>query len=212
MLFRSVAFRIHNADLRKRLVTDLVIDLNRYKGRVRLFIPELDVEGDIRERIDGFELDRDLDDFKRWTEEQAALIGANRRSDRPYNKRWTEDRLKDVEAASALGFSLRAREHERVSVKRIVMPPGSHHTCFLMLDRPPEGRIGSSHEIDILQLESEEGSIIGGLTTRVELVPQPRARHVLKLWAKRWRFEYTLIRANLTDAAGARLEIGRAHV
>jgi hypothetical protein len=53
------------------------------------------------------------------------------------------------------------------------MEPNSYHTIFLVLDRPKDGRIGQSYELEFNQIDVRREMVIGGLSVRVELVPEP---------------------------------------
>ena len=60
-----------------------------------------------------------------------------------------------------------------VGFDRLILPPESHHTLFLMLDRPRDGRIGEAFDLDIVQTATEKKIIMGGLDLRIELHKEP---------------------------------------
>ena len=67
---------------------------------------------------------------------------------------------------------LEVEDKKRIAINRIVMDPDTYHTVFLVFDRPPEGRIGQPYDIVIRQLDVRREDVIGGLSARVELVPE----------------------------------------
>jgi len=172
-----VAFRIHSPWLDRRVLGDLFIDLSRYRGRVRLFVPKLDAEGDIRESAEGLFTGDDFDDFKTWAEQHIAFVRENQQSKHPFNKLWSEQRLNDVAAAFESGFMFVAGGRRHAALRRLILRPEEHRTLFLMLDRPPDGRIGESFDIEIVQFEAEDRKVTGGMDLRIELQPAVELRH-----------------------------------
>src|SRR5207247_6029697 len=49
----AMAVRLHNPSERRKILTTLLVRLNGYRGRVRLYLPKLELDGDIRELIEG---------------------------------------------------------------------------------------------------------------------------------------------------------------
>jgi hypothetical protein len=168
-----VPFRIHNANLEERLLTDLIIDLAGYPGRVRLLLPPLNTDGDLNELIDGMSVSQDREDFVRWTKEHVKMIKRNQASKRPYNRSWSKQRIADIQQALEANLALEVKDNQRVAVHRIVMEPGSHYALFLMVDRPPQEETGQFYEIEIRQTDAHREHVLGGLSARVELVPEP---------------------------------------
>jgi hypothetical protein len=62
-----------------------------------------------------------------------------------------------------------------VKLKNIVMAAKSHHTVFLMFDRPAEAKPGTWWPFEVLQAEAGRERVIGGLSGRIEIVPAPKA-------------------------------------
>jgi hypothetical protein len=158
----------------------------------------MEIDGDLDDMLGGLAIGQEYDEFKEWAEKHSEIIRETQGSEHPYNKLWVEQRLRDIELALASKIMLVTKDPNRVSIDRIVMKPNSSHTLFLMLDRP-DAQIGDSFEIDILQEDVKKEQVIGGLSTRVELVPQPRipTKYQLKLWTHRWFHLYTVVRATL---------------
>lgn len=165
--------RIHNADLKEALLTSLVIHLNGFPGRVRVLVPRMKTDGDLKQLIEGLAVDEDTRDFRRWSERHMADIKRSQRAKRRFDPLWSSQRMEDIRQATA-GVLLQVKEKSRVAINRIVMGPGSHHTVFLIIDRPPQGKVGQAYEIEIRQLDVKRERVIGGLSTRVELVPEPK--------------------------------------
>jgi hypothetical protein len=88
--------RIHNADLKELLLTSLVVDLNGYPGRVRVLIPRINTDGDLRDLVDGMSFGQDFEDIRLWAERHIAMIRRNQRSRRPYDRLWSKQRIEDI--------------------------------------------------------------------------------------------------------------------
>ena len=170
-----VPFRLHAIGPGDRFLTDIAIELNGYRGRVRLMVPKLDVDGDLAQLIDGFAADRDIGDFQRWAADQRALITRNQSSEQRYNKTWSKQRLADIDKVLRGGVLLVAGGGRSCGLRRIVLGPNTYHTLFLLLDRPPNGLIGEAFDLRIVQHDSENRVVFGGLELRVELQPEPPA-------------------------------------
>lgn len=199
----TMPVRIHNAHLERVLRTDLVIRLGGYPGRVRLFIPEMKLAGRIEEQVRGARVGQDFDDLKKFAGLQAEEIRRSQSSRHPYDKEFSQQRLEDIERAFGSGLMLDIVDTKQFTLRGIEMEPASRHTVFLMFDRPPNGQPGEFHEVEILQMEKRE--VIGGLSARVEVVPEPK-REVYTLALKTRQLQkYTEIQALLADAAGKRL-------
>jgi len=69
-----------------------------------------------------------------------------------------------------------AKNKKRIGLRQFVMEPQSYHTLFLVFDRPPKGKPGQAHNIEIQQIDDRQERVIGGLSARVELVPQPKKK------------------------------------
>jgi hypothetical protein len=164
--------RIHNADVRAALLTSLVINLKGYPGRVRLLIPPIRTDGELRERIDGMSMRRDSNEFARWAEHQVQTIRRNQRSKYRYNRLWSQQRIDDIQRAVKTGIVLDVNDNQKAAVNSVVMEPGTYHTFFLAFDRPPGGRVGLAYDLEVHQIDVKREKVIGGLSARVELVPE----------------------------------------
>jgi hypothetical protein len=167
--------RIHNADLQQVLLTSLVVSLNGYPGRVRVLIPQIKTDGDLKELVEGMSFGQDSEDIRLWAERHIAMIRRNQRSRRPYDRFWSRQRIQDIRSALATGLVLEAEDKKRIAINRIVMDSDTYHTVFLVFDRPPEGKIGQDYDIVIRQLDVRREDVIGGLSARIELVPDPQS-------------------------------------
>jgi hypothetical protein len=166
--------RIHNANWQERLLTSLIVSLNNYPGRVRLWVPQLQTDGELGQLIDGMSFSQDSGDISRWAEGHIAMIKRNQRSRRPYDRFWSKQRIEDIGRAVETGTILEVVDKKRIAFNRIVMAPDTYHTIFLVFDRPPQGQIGQAYEIEICQLDVRREKVIGGLSARLELVPEPQ--------------------------------------
>jgi hypothetical protein len=194
-------FQLNNAQLNDKLVSQLQINLNGYKGKVHLVIPKMEFVRPLEESIKGLKRYDKFDSFVKWAERHAAEIEENQRSRHPYNQIFAKQRMQDVEKAvhSELMF---LADHKSIRLSGIVMEPGQHHTLFLILERPAEGRPGEYFPLEILQYDERNKRILGGFEPRVEIVPEPKLeKYFLRLWHVRGRNSISL-RARLYDARG----------
>jgi hypothetical protein len=168
---------INNARLEERLLTKLSILLRGYPGRVRVHLPRLHTDGDIEQLLEGGRRTEDDGAFAGWASDHLRMIEDNLGGDRPFDPEWSKQRIADVRMALDSGLVIEADAGKDVGLDRIILEPDEHHTVFLMFDRPADGRVGQFFEIDVQQLDSANGNeLIGGVTARVELVPEPDQR------------------------------------
>jgi hypothetical protein len=166
--------RIHNANLSEVLLTSLILRLNGYPGRVRLWIPRVKTDGDPGQLIDGMSISQDSGDIRGWAERHIAMIRRNQRSRRRYHQLWSRQRIEDIRLAMETGLMLEVEDKKLSTLNRIVMEPDTYHTVFLVFDRPPEGNIGQAYDVEVRQRDVRREREIGGLSARVELVPEPQ--------------------------------------
>jgi photosystem II stability/assembly factor-like uncharacterized protein len=171
-----IPVRIHDAYLEERLLTSFFVNLNGYPGRVRLLIPLVKTEGDLRKLIEGMSFGEVSEDMRRWAESQVQMISRNQRSKRRYDQLWSKQRIEDIRQAMETGVLLEAKSKKSIVLNRIVMDPGTYHTLYLVFDRPSEGKIGQAYDIEIRQIDVKRERVIGGLSVRVELVPEPGSK------------------------------------
>lgn len=168
---------LSNARLEERLLTKLSILLRGYPGRVRLYLPRLRVDGDIGQLLEGGRLGEDDGAFADWAKGHIRMIEENLTSDRPFDPEWSKQRIVDIRLAMDSGLVVEAEGGEVLGLDRIVMEPDQHETVFLMFHRPPDGQVGQHFEVEVQQLDgAREHELVGGITARVELVPEPRAQ------------------------------------
>lgn len=170
-----IPFRLHAVGAKKQ-ICDVYIDLHGYRGRARLYIPKLKTDGNLEKLADGLAVKNDFKDFKRWATQQETLIEKNQQGRHPYNKVWARQRLADVAAVLKQDVMFVAGGRKLVGLRRIVLARGDYETLFLVLDRPPDGRIGEQYDLQITQRDSEDRQILGGLDLRIELQPKPNEK------------------------------------
>jgi len=171
-----VPFRLHSPFLRERVRSNLVINLLGYRGEVRLFLPKIDAEGELAELAFGLYPEQDFKRFKAWAEGQQKLIREAQDSKHPFNELWSKQRLEDIEQAIAHGVMFVAGGRKQAGLRGLILSPERHYTLFLMFDRPPNGRIGESFDIEIVQSSPDNREVIGGLDIRIDLQPEPKPR------------------------------------
>lgn len=173
-----IPVRIHNASYEEKLLTSLNVYLNNYPGRVRLWIPHLETDGDLEQLIEGMFFGEKSEDIDRWAKSQIEMIKRNQRSrsKRSYDRRWSTQRLQDIFKASETGTILEVKDKKRIALNGILMGPDTYHTIFLVFDRPQRAKTGQFYNIDIHQIDVKRESIIGGMSARIELVPELEER------------------------------------
>ncbi len=170
-----VPFRLNSPDPERRVLNDLRLDLGGYQGRVRLVIPELQLDGDPAKLLAGLGRKADRRPFDAWAEAHISKIRRTQRSRNRYDLAWSRERLADIASVRQGGMALTA-EQTIARISRIVIEPGAHHTLFLVIDRARRAKIGESTVFEITQLDTERDEPTGGLTVRVEVVPEPAPR------------------------------------
>jgi hypothetical protein len=169
-----VPFRLHADSTKEKRLSDLFINVQGYRGTIRLFLPKIKADGDLRKLVSGLYPKDDFEEFKKWGSIQEEMIEKNQRSKYAYNKAWSKQRLEDIAQTLECGTMFTAGGRKVVGIKRLILEPKIPYTFFLMLDRPRDARIGEAFEIDIVQFDSESRQIVGGLDLRVEIQPQPK--------------------------------------
>ena len=134
--------RLHAGSTEDKQVSDLLINIQGYRGAIRLFLPKIEADGDLRELAFGLYAKDDFKDFKKWASGHEELIKKNQRGRYAYNKAWSKQRLEDIAGALNFGKMFVAGGQKVVGIKRLILEPRTHYTFFLMLDRPREGRVG----------------------------------------------------------------------
>jgi hypothetical protein len=170
-----VPFRIHAAGS-KKLLCDVYVNLQGYRGRARLYVPKLKTDGHLKELGDGLATRSDFTDFKRWAAAQETLIKKNQQGRHPYNKAFAKQRLADIAEVLKQEVMFVAGGRKLVGLRRIKLTPGEYRTLFVALDRPRDGRIGEHFDLQITQRNSEDRQVLGGLDLRIELQPEPKKK------------------------------------
>lgn len=166
--------RFHNPSVRRRVLTTLEFRLNRYKGRVRIYFPKLQLDGSFAELVVGARPGRDFDPLRKWAQNHIKAIEQNQRSRTPFNPDWSKQRIADVHAALESGLMITAGRSDPIQLRNIVLEPESSATIFLFFDRPEGAQIGTYVPIEVMQLEARSKKVIGGMSGRIEFVPAAR--------------------------------------
>ncbi|WP_019501265.1 PQQ-binding-like beta-propeller repeat protein [Pseudanabaena sp. PCC 6802] len=153
--------------------------------------------------LSGQSISTPISDFQSWATLQSKVLTSNLASQHAYNPLWVEQRLEDIRQAIGSGVMLTATDRQQIALHRIVMEPNSYHTIFLAIDRPEDTEVGQFFELDILQIDERREEILGGLTTRVALVPDPEPElYTLKLSSRRCWAGGTVIQAQFFNLDG----------
>jgi hypothetical protein len=97
------------------------------------------------------------------------------RSDFPYDREWSKLRIDEVNALleSGVMFAADARKG-RITIKNLALKPGTRGTIFLLLDRAKDVKPGTWFPLEVIQVHAKSKRVLGGLSSRVEIVPKPR--------------------------------------
>jgi hypothetical protein len=174
---------------------------------VRLLVPaDLRLSDSLEDSLVGFRLE-DPVDFDEWAErklEQLRLY-LDRQT---FNRLWCEqmiDAIAQVQGQSMLVAQARA---EPAVLRHFAISPDAFHTVFVAIDRPRNARIGDSFDFTVHQHDAENGTMLGGSTYQVQIVPEPDVAEALNLrvWGKRWWFlGYEVVYVRVTDEDGTAL-------
>lgn len=202
-----VPVRIYNPSDEEELLSRVTVDLEGYPGRVRFFATPLEFDGDLQEVTEGLGPANDRDVFEEWAKEHLAFVRETQESVHAYNERWAQQRVENVQRALQSDIALTNEAQQPVSLDRIVTDPGDYHVLFLAFD-PPDAEVGESFDVEVSHHDAEadeEESLIGGLSTRLQVVPESSEGIDVELWSHDWPFDHWVIRTRLTDETGDRL-------
>jgi hypothetical protein len=154
---------------------NIQVRLSGYAGRAQLIVPSgiLDAGAAISRR--GLRLARDTGAFTEWAQGHISWIRANQRSRRPFERSWSRQRIADVRAVLDAGTGFDIQDTNEATLAGIKLPREGHRTLFLLLNRPPRGRIGESTDLEVRQTDAEGKRTAGGLSARIALTPEPPA-------------------------------------
>lgn len=176
-----IAVRVNGVGEKAR-TSSLVIRTNGYPGRIRIHAPNLDVRGDLDDKLEGLKRGKDSGAFRRWAEMHLEGIEKNQKSETPYDREWSRQRSDDVKAAMESGLVLASdSQQERLAIRDLMIKPGTWRTVFLLFERPRGAKVGSSFPIEIVQVDDRGKREVGGLSARIEVVPRPRRIDLRKL-------------------------------
>jgi hypothetical protein len=181
--------RLNNANADRELLTDLVVELGDVyssnpdeevrRGRVRVVLPPLHLDGHLEQHLEGLRRTDDNGDFKfkEWAQQQRELLDNDQHSSHPHNKVFVRQQIDEIDRILAHDMLLLLADDDatRLAVRRIKMAPGNSHTLFLLFDRPtypdPHWELGPGRafNVDVMQLDTDQGTVLGGLSSRIEL-------------------------------------------
>jgi hypothetical protein len=167
-------FRVHNPKQEERLITSVEVFLNGYPGRMRIILPPITPYADSNSLLDGLVASRATEDISLWAKRHLQIIARSQESKHPYDELWAKQRIEDVRLALEKGSVAEAKDKKHVALRQFVMEPLSYHTFFVVFDRPPKRKPGQAYDIEIHQTDDGQKRVIGGLSARVELVPEPK--------------------------------------
>ncbi len=170
----AMAVRIHNPSRRRALLTSVLVRLHGYKAKVRLVLPKMRTEGELKDLVEGGKLSEDTDTFIEWANEHIRMIQKNQESRHPYNRDWSKQRIEDVQGAIEAKTIVLSTGKD-IRIRGIVLDRGGRCTFLFLLERPKGLEPGDSLPIEILQLDATGEKIIGGLQARVDIThPEPQ--------------------------------------
>lgn len=187
------------------------LDVGGYPGRVRVYLPRVVDPRQLQRQARGFEVREDFDDYREWAEYQFRAIHRSLRGRQSWNRRWSKNRLENIERVLANEVMLSAAEE--VAELRGIECEGGYAEFHVLLDPPRRAKTGQSYPIEIVQLDAEGEQVVGGLSARVDITEEPRRlRYELLVKTTHYsRFRRYLLTARLFDADGVRVDPERVH-
>jgi hypothetical protein len=160
---------------RRLAASTLIIAFKGYRGRLRVWLPPLPTEGELLANVDGAKR-AEPGNATAWAKQHIEEILRNQESDHPYDREWSKQRIEDVQALLDSGLMVVADARKgRVTIMNLTLKPGSRGTIFLLFDRPKDAKPGTWFPVEIIQVDGKN-RVLGGLSSRVEVVPQARSR------------------------------------
>ncbi len=200
---RWMAIRLHGLPDRE-LLSDLVLNLFGYPGRVRLMIPEdLRLVNPLEESLDGFYLE-DAVGFDEWAEKKLEQLHLYLEK-KLFDPLWCEQTIEAIHRVDKRLMLVAETNKKPVALCHFVVPPKEFYTVFVAVDRPEEARIGDSFDFTIHQRDVEKEMMLGGSAYQVQIVPEPDVEEklYLRIWGRRWAVRgYEIVNVRLTDEEG----------
>lgn len=204
-----LAIRLHGIPERE-VLSDLVLNLVDYQGRVRLMVPEdLRLTKSLDQSLVGLRLE-DAIDFDEWAEKKLEQLDYYLEK-RLFNALWCKQMIEAINKVRGQPMLLAETTKEPAILRHVMMHPDEFHTIFVAINRPQEARIGDNYEFTIYQRDVERETMWGGSTYQVQIVPEPDVEEklYLKIWGKRWWFRgYEVVFVRVFDEDGAILGSG----
>lgn len=198
-----MALRLHGIPERE-LLSDLVLDLVGYRGRVRLLIPgDLKLVNGLEGSLDGFHLEDPID-FGEWSDNKLGQL--QHYLDRElFDPLWCKQMIEAIHQVHGQPMLVADTNKEPALLRRFVVPPDAFYTVFIAIDRPEDARIGDSFNFNVYQRDVEKETVLGGSTYQVQIVPEPdvEKKVFIEVLGKRWRLSgQETVYVRVTDEAG----------
>jgi len=201
-----MAFRLHGFPDRE-LLSDLVLELFGYRGRVRLVVPEnLRLMDGLEDSLVGFYLE-DAGEFEEWAEKKLEQLHLYLEKGM-FNPLWSKQMIEAIETTRGMPMLMAETTEKPVMLRQFLVQPEEFYTVFIGIDRPEDARIGDSFEFTVYQREVEKEMALGGSTYQVQIVPEPDVEEKLYLTIKGtrwWLRDYEVVSVRLTDEEGRTL-------
>ena len=201
-----MAVRLHGLP-EGELLSDLVLEMFGYRGRVRLVVPErLPLVDGLEDSLSGFYLEDPID-FDEWAERKWEQLHLYLEKGM-FNPLWTEQMLEAIEMTRGMPMLVAETTEKPVTLRRFLVQPDEFYTVFIGIDRPENARIGDSFEFTVYQHGVEQEMVLGGSTFQVQIVPEPDVEEKLYLTIKGtrwWLSDYEIVSVRLTDEEGRTL-------
>jgi hypothetical protein len=198
-----MAVRLHGLP-EGELLSDLVLELFGYRGRVRLVVPEhLPLVEGLEDSLVGFYLE-DPSDFDEWAEKKLGQLHLYLEKGM-FNPLWTEQMIEAIEKTRGMPMLVVETTEKPAALRQILVQSDEFFTVFIGIDRPEDARIGDSFEFTVYQREVEQEMPLGGSTFQVQIVPEPDVEEKLHITIKgtRWWLRgYEIVSVRLTNEAG----------
>ncbi|HEX6254505.1 MAG TPA: hypothetical protein VFZ70_01720 [Euzebyales bacterium] len=169
----AVPLRLHNPGRGGPELFDLEIDVRRYRGHVRLYLPPVETDGDLTDLAEGLKRGTDFLPFREWARDFRSRVRRDHDAGNTWDAAWTDEALGNIDAVLSSGAMFDATADVHAALRRLVLEPAQSLTAYLLFDRPPDAGVGDTFPVRVRQFESEREELVGGLDIRLEVQPEP---------------------------------------
>jgi photosystem II stability/assembly factor-like uncharacterized protein len=153
------------------LISDLVLEARGYGGRIGLVLPRtLSLEGAIEKSLVGFKLEKDgksRDLVEDWQERQRMELKRCMKQGR-FNFNKCKEMLAAMDHVVDQPFLL-ADPGAPAEIRGLKLEPGKSTTAFVVIQPPPNAKVGDEFRFRLLQRTHSTKKVLGGCTYSVQM-------------------------------------------